>query len=169
MKRIMIDFETFGVGKHACVVQIGAADFDKNETFKCNVDGVDAQRNGAVIDAATVYWWLEQNDAAQKSIGIYDAVKERDAFSRLNDFLKDADEIWSHATFDFVILMEALRRLDIKPSFSYRSARDIRTLLALTGFDHRKVERHGVHHDALHDCLHQIKYCKLAMEKLNRS
>lgn len=170
MKRVMIDFETLGNGKHACVVQVGACYFGQMHelpdvrTFKANIDAEDAMRNGAEMDGSTVYWWLSQSPEAIKSITAEPRLPEREAFEQLNDFLKDADEIWSHATFDFVILMEALKRLGIKPKFGYRAARDIRTLNALSTFDKNSIVREGTHHDGLDDAKHQACYIMRMLE-----
>jgi len=163
----MIDIETLGNGKHACIAQIGACSFDKTKTFKVNVDARDASRMGCDIDADTVYWWLQQSEAARQSI-CAPGVPICDALNQLNDFLSDADEVWSHATFDFVIVTNTMKDLNIKPKFSYRTARDIRTLVALAKIDPFK-NRNGVHHDALDDCLYQVDYCSEAMAKLEVS
>jgi hypothetical protein len=160
----MIDFETLGNGKHACIVQVGACYFGPMHelpdvrTFKVNVDAEDAMRNGAEMDASTVYWWLSQSPEAIKSITAEPRLTEREALTQLNEFLKGADEIWSHATFDFVILMEALKRLHIKPSFGYRTARDIRTLNALSKVEKDATPREGTHHDGLDDAIYQAGY-----------
>lgn len=157
----MIDFETLGNGKHACIVQVGACYFDKGAitgTFKIQVDAEDAMRNGAEMDASTVYWWLSQSPEAIKSITAVPRVLEYDALALLNAFLADAEEIWSHATFDFVILMEALKRRNIKPSFKYRVARDIRTLNALSKAPKDASPRTGTHHDGLDDAIYQAHY-----------
>lgn len=166
-KSYMIDFETLGNGKNACVVQVGVSSFDKTKTFKRNIDPRTCQRNGADLDADTVLWWLGQSDQARQSI-MQPGIDERIAFTELNAFLADAEEIWSHATFDFVILMETLKRLGIKSLFSYRSARDIRTLVSLAKVDTKKKPRTGVHHDALDDSFYQVDYCVEAMEKLDK-
>ncbi len=164
MKRVMIDFETLGNGKHACIVQVGACYFGQMHelpevrTFKANVDAEDAMRNGAEMDASMVYWWLGQSPEAVASITAQPRLTERDALSQLNDFLAEAEEIWSHATFDFVILMEAMKRLGIKPRFSYRVARDIRTLNALSNVEKDSTPRSGVHHDGLDDAIYQAGY-----------
>lgn len=173
MKDVMLDFETLGNGPNAGIIQIGACYFDRATgeicgCFKCNVDAVDAVRCGGVIDASTVYWWLGQSREAIESVteGI-SKLTLADAMTHLNAFLKDAAAIWSHATFDFVILQETLKRLDIKPSFSYRAARDIRTLVDLAGIDPKSEEfTNDLPHDALQDCLCQVKYCVAAMNKL---
>jgi hypothetical protein len=168
LKRVMIDFETFGNGKHACIVQIGACYFDPTslngqgsvfaDGLKIQVDAEDAMRNGAEMDASTVYWWLQQSPEAQRSVTATPRVGEYAALQQLNEYLTPADEIWSHATFDFVILMEALKRRGIKPGFSYRAARDIRTLTALPPVIENAVQREGTHHDALDDAVFQARY-----------
>ena len=161
---MMLDFETFGNGKYAAIAQIGACYFDRltgeiGKTFKMNVDAATSTDCGAEIDASAVYFWLEQSAEARKSLLEEPRVTIYNALTELNSFLESGTTIWSHATFDFVILTESLKRLKIDPKFSYRAARDIRTLMDLVGFDLKKFGRTGVHHDALDDCLHQVKYC----------
>lgn len=172
MKSVMIDFETLGVGPNACVVQMGACYFDREtgivgETFKRNVSATDAVKNGAVIDAGTVYWWLQQSEEARKFFLERELRSEIPAWVELNSFLVGAEEIWSHLSFDFVIMMNALRRLNLNPLFSLRVARDIRTLNALAG-EYESPKREGVHHDALDDCIFQVAYCCVAFKALGK-
>jgi hypothetical protein len=150
-------------------VQIGACYFDRvtgeiGDTFATNIE---AAGNGD-IDADTVYWWLEQSDAARQSILAQPRVQMWRALQELNAFLRNAKFIWSHATFDFVIIMEAFRRQQLKPSFSYRSARDIRTLVDLAGVDTKAKPRDGVHHNGLDDAKYQVAYCVEAFRALRR-
>lgn len=168
---VMLDLETFGNGKNACIVQIGACFFDRRtgdigKTFKCNVDARSSVASGAEMDADTVYWWLDQSDNAINSICDKPLLGIQTAMQDLNLFLEGADNIWSHATFDFVIIQETFKRLNIKPLFSYRFARDIRTLVELAGVKTGSYIREGVHHDALADCFHQVRYCTDAIKKL---
>jgi hypothetical protein len=166
----MIDFETLGNGKNACIAQVGACFFADGEILgqmKINFDAENCMKYGAELDASTVYWWLDQSDEARKSILDQPRVQEYEALISLNEFLREAHEVWSHATFDFVILMEALKRRNIKPSFSYRVARDIRTLNALCPtFDKSLVKREGTHHDALDDAIYQAKYVMVMLGML---
>lgn len=172
MKDVMLDFETFGNGNNACIVQVGACYFDRKtgeigKTFKENVDARTSVQSGADIDADTIYWWLSQSSEAIQSVTQGELNPICETMVRLNEFLADAECFWSHATFDFVILMHTLRRLRIKPSFSYRTARDIRTLVDLAGVHPKKGRvREGVHHDALDDCRFQVGYCVEAFNKL---
>lgn len=169
----MIDLETFGVNKQAVIVQIGACYFDRDtgeigETFKINVDPVSAVKAGCKMDPQTVCWWLGQSDAARASVLSEPKLDIRTAMVQLNQFLSPAKNIWSHATFDFVIVMEVLSLLDITPKFRYTAARDIRTLSHLTGNKKFDGNREGTHHDALDDCKHQVKYCVVALNSLRR-
>lgn len=174
MNDVMVDLETWGSGNNAVVVQIGAVFFNRQtgamgEKFKCNVQARTAVKHGFDIDADTIYWWLRQDPDAIKSItNGEDKLNITDAFSRFNDFLEPAKCVWSHATFDFVIIQNVMRTLEIKPSFHYRAARDIRTLVDLSGINIKSIKREGVHHDALDDAIFQVKYCVQAMRKMNR-
>lgn len=171
MKDVMLDFESFGFRKKAIICQIGACYFDRNtgeigERLSINVDARTAEAVGGQFDADTVYWWLAQSPEAIKSITSGELVDIGFAMLTLNNFLKDAKQIWSHATFDFVLLTETLNSLKIKPSFKYKTARDIRTLVDLSGLTIKNVVREGVHHNAIDDCIYQVKYCVEAMKKL---
>jgi len=173
MKDVMIDLETLGNGENKCVIQVGACYFDRKtgeigKTFKRNIDARTALAAGFQMDASTVYWWLGQSAEARESILAEPLLPIRDVFNELNMFLTDTKCIWSHATFDFVTIMETYRKLNIKPSFGYKAARDIRTLMDLFNVTVDKTERIGVHHDGLADSLHQVKYCMEAFEKLDR-
>lgn len=173
MKDVMLDLETFGNGKHAAIVQIGACYFNRatgeiGETFTVNIDARSSVESGAELDADTVYWWLSQPKEAIACVTADPQVKIVDAMNSLNDFLEKAACIWSHATFDFVILTETYRRLKIKTKFHYRTCRDIRTLIDLAQIDHKNptLVRGGTHHNALDDCIFQVKYCHMAFSKL---
>ena len=170
MTDVMLDLETLGNGKNACIVQIGACYFNRKtgeigDTFSCNVDARTSVKTGAEIDADTVYWWLSQSKEAIDSFTKAPLEDLISCMHSLNDFLSKADAIWSHATFDFVIISETYKRLGIKPKFKYKAARDIRTLTDLAQNNDRPA-REGVHHNALDDCKFQVKYCVIALNKL---
>lgn len=171
MNDVMLDFETFGTGRDACIVQVGACYFDRatgeiGKTFKVNIDAASHVKRGAKIQADTVYWWLSQSKEAQNSILADPRLDVHDAFTQLNEFLSEAKHIWSHATFDFVILQQTMRQLEIKPTFHYKIGKDLRTLVDLAKTSVDKTSRTGIHHDALDDCFHQVKYCVEALNNI---
>lgn len=173
MTDVMLDFETFGNGKNKCVVQVGTCYFNREtgeigKTFKRNIDASTHVKVGAELDADTVYWWLSQSKEAIASVIAEPREDIRVVFNDLNLFLQDAKSIWSHATFDFVTLQETLKQLDIKPLFSFRSARDIRTLVDLGKISTSDFNAtRTTHHDALDDCYTQVKYCVAALNKVS--
>ena len=66
MKDVMLDFETFGNGKNACICQIGVAYFDRKtgkigKTWKVNVDARTSQASGAGFYADTGYFLPSQS------------------------------------------------------------------------------------------------------------
>lgn len=169
MRDMMLDLESFGTRNTLAICQIGACYFDRNtgeigETFKINVD---AGTSGD-LDADTVYWWLSQSKEAQNSILELPRVSELAALTLFNAFAINAKHIWSHATFDFVGITAAYKRHNLKPTFKYSSAKDIRTLVDLSGITIDKTPRTGLHHDALADCEHQVKYCVLALNEVRK-
>ncbi len=167
MKDVMIDFETFGRGPNACICQVGAVYFDKvtgelGKEFAANIDAGTHQLSGAEFDASTIYFWLQQSEAARMSL-FGDLQDAHTAMSALNAFLADATRIWSHATFDFVILTNALQRLGIKQSFKYKAGLDLRTLVYVAGINIDGFPREGTHHNGLADAKHQVKYTVAAL------
>lgn len=172
----MLDLETIGNGADAAIVQVGAVYFNRHtgalgNQFKINIELKTALDSGAKVDADTIYWWLNQSSEARFSITNGPRENIFSAMVLLVNFLVKADYIWSHATFDFTILSQTLRRLEINPTFKFRSTRDIRTLLDLAdgvsaGAYNKNIKREGVHHDALDDCKHQVKYCVKAFNTI---
>lgn len=172
MKHVMIDLETFGTGPHACIVQVGACKFDPETgrigaRMRANIDANSAIESGAEMDPDTIYWWLKQSPEAIASITAEPKRSIDDVMNELNQFIgKDTLEVWSHATFDFSIVMNTLKRLEIKPLFSHKVTRDIRTLMALSKVAAISAKRRGTPHDALDDCMYQVAYCVKALESL---
>lgn len=175
MRELMVDIEAMGTNKDAPIIQIGAVYFslDSGRTgdeFIINIDLDDAMRHGAIPDGRTIYWWLGNDKEACDSIrsaGAFEdinMVHEDAGLEMFNNFAARAKRVWSHATFDFVMLVEAMHRRGIRPSFSYRTARDIRTLTSLAGMTREQIEmsrvdRAGVYHNGLDDAIYQVAYC----------
>lgn len=171
MNDIMLDLETLGNGNRAVIVQIGACYFDRDtgeigEEFFVKVDANSCVRAGLEMDPSTVYWWLSQSEEARKSLIEGQTYDLKDSIESFDRFVKSHhDQVWSHATFDFVILMNAYRAVNFSPKSRYSAARDIRTLVDLSGGWRKDYVRKGTHHNALDDCKYQVEYC---VDMLNR-
>jgi exodeoxyribonuclease VIII len=173
MKDIMLDLETWGNGNNAVAIQIGACYFNRltgeiGDTFEIHIDANDEVKHGFEIDASTIYWWFNQSEMAQV-MATGPKQKRKDCYSawdQFNQFAKHSKRIWSHATFDFVIMMNHFRKLGIKPHTGFRDARDLRTLVYLANLDYQTRPREGVAHNALDDCKFQVKYAAEAIRKI---
>jgi len=72
-----------------------------------------------------------------------------------------------HADFDIPILANAYRVLGQRLPFHYRYIRDIRTLVDLSKLPYNKPDK-PKDHNALNDCLYQVKYCVECFNTLKR-
>ncbi len=170
MKDCMIDLETYGNGPDAVIVQVGAVYFDRETgktgySFQANIDPSSAVKAGRVIDPSTMEWWMQQSSHAQQSVMAEPRLSHQDSMAGLAYYLGDAENVWSHATFDFVIVAHALKQAGLKPP-GFRSARDIRTLLDISGISPKDFTNDGVPHVALDDAIFQVKYTVAALQKI---
>lgn len=160
---IMLDLETFGTGKDAAIVSIGAVAFMADEGPLCSlfnespeglrIDGLGFHRRVSlaisdpakrgVIDPATVEWWLQQSNEARASL----TMKPRTSLgTALQDFYTWINEnfakprrlrLWSNGpTFDERLIREAFDRYGREFPISFRGSRCCRTMIEL-------AEQHG--------------------------
>lgn len=159
----MIDLETMGKTYNAPIIQFGGVYFDRytgelGEEMEHNLDLEDTVRLGTEMDANTVKWWMQQSTAARDAVMGEPITQAHLAMVMISQFLKKSRNIWSHATFDWVILSNHFKKCHVDP-IHYRKAKDIRTLTDLADLDHRETKGDGVLHNALDDCKRQIEYC----------
>jgi len=187
---LMIDLETLGTKPGSIILSIGACVFDP-KTGECPSQGMFYERlnqDSQVIlhmtaDADTVEWWSNQSPEAQAilstdqqstALPIWEALAKLDRFveqARMNlpdDCGGEFGAVWAQGQdFDFGILGEAYRRAregtdNTQMPWPFWSHSDTRTVYREYGFDTSTVERTGVHHRALDDCIHQVKCLLLA-------
>lgn len=169
MNDIMLDIETMATANNAVITQIGACYFNREtgevgEKFLINVSMESCVKYGLVINAETVAWWFSQKE----NVTFLDNPQPLHvALAEFSKFVKYNTPIWSHATFDFVVVMNAFRAVGLPAPMHYTKARDIRTLVDLTN-DGKWVETEKNHktHNALDDCLCQVEYCTKCFNKL---
>lgn len=164
---VMVDIETLGTTDSAPVLSIGAvlfnADTDEEfgAKFHANLEVAD-DTPGEVISVSTIFWWLQQSDAARQAVA---CAERKPVVECLADFVAFASQglgdprnvrMWANSpSFDFVILRACMKRHapDMKWPFSPFAERDVRTALRLTGVH---VDRSGLtSHNALHDAVMQ--------------
>lgn len=160
VKRYMLDIETLGTYGPAVLLQISAVPFNRGdrETFDVKLDK--DKQSLSITTQSTIDWWAQQGPMPAGKADLEDSMND------LRTYLKHADEIWSH-NFDFDILTTICQTYGWKIPYHYKTFRDIRTLVALSGLDITKFDWKKKTHDAVDDCWFQVEYCKVAMEKLN--
>lgn len=168
MNDLMLDIETLGTRPTSVICQLGACYFDRNtgkvgDKFLKNIEVGSALMAGLTIDQSTVDWWKQQDERTWHT-GLIDIWSALHLFS---DFCKDVKSVWSHATFDVPIVQNAYQVCDIKSPWHYRAAKDIRTLVDLTN-PKFKTDKDLKTHNALDDCLYQVKYCVGCFNKLRK-
>jgi exodeoxyribonuclease VIII len=176
MNDLMIDIETLGTKSNSVITQIGAVFFDRNtgktgEELSVNIQIQDCLDKDLQVDGGAIKFWLEQSGRSflKNPVTLQAAL---DSLRKHYKLHKDV-LVWAHATFDFPILANAYDVIKQGFAFPYRNLRDIRTLVDLAKLDYKKLkENEGVDpktHDALSDCIYQVKYCTEAFNKLRKS
>lgn len=171
---VMIDIETMGNSSNASMIQLAAVYFNRNtgelgQEFCVNIDENSCKALGFVSDQNTIDWWQEQdqnilNNIRSSSKPIMQAITEFHAFYKIG--AHDVN-VWSHATFDFVIVQNYLQK--IGKYMNHRRARDIRTLVDLSQINLDLYDWSNKMHNALDDCKFQIKYCVDAINNLKKN
>lgn len=180
-KEVMLDLETMGTRPTSVILSIGAVIFDRSEegftltnenNFYRNVDMKSCQASGLTIDAQTVEFWLDQGLEARKSLRedkvlLAEAVDDFIRWWHYHGLHNGDTTLWCHGpSFDAVILENAIRACYRKTPWKYNAPRDTRTIYDLAGIDIKKEVREGVFHNALDDCLFQVKMVQKAMRIL---
>lgn len=183
MNNVMLDLETMGSGSKAAIVSIGACVFNPvtgeiGEKFEQVIKLTSSAYYGE-IDAGTVLWWMEQDDAARQVLLNKDAVTLKDGLTLFVAWLdlnipewKDR-VVWGNGcTFDNVILGNAFKACRMKQPWGFFNDRDVRTIVdlgrTLHGFDPKTdMPFYGVRHSAVDDAVHQAKYVSAIYQKLN--
>jgi len=173
MKDLMLDIETMGLSPTAAPVQIGACYFDRytgeiGDTFLENIQLKSSMENWELsVDASTILWWIKQE---KNRSWVREGQPLMNVLLYFQTFIKDAKYFWSHSTFDIPILVNAYNVTRMSLPFHYRQTRDIRTLTHLAGYQRNesKADPNDNTHNALADCLYQVKYCVECFRKLKK-
>lgn len=190
-KDVMIDLETFGTSPSAAIASIGAVAFDSTAEpgteigapFIAGVSLSSAMKAGGTVDAKTIEWWFRQPGAQRAWLELaHDPLSV--ALERLRVWWgqRVAERIWANGiTFDVVILNAAYRAQGSRAPWSFRAARDMRTLgwvadVEDSDWDEAKRVAQGllvgmgrpgfVAHDPLADAVEQAVVVQTAMKRL---
>lgn len=161
MKDVMLDLETMGNGNNAAIIAIGAVEFDLENAligrkFYAQVNLESAVKEGGIIDASTVLWWMKQSDAARKEFENA-GIPVIHALAAFSQWFPEGANVWGNgATFDNVILRNTYTRLDWTTPWSFRQDRCFRTVRALHPL--AVIPNVGTAHNAVNDAEYQARY-----------
>lgn len=168
---IMVDIETLSHKSNGVIISIGAVKFDMEtgETggqFYTNIDPESCLKAGLTMSASTVMWWLKQDKVAiDKLMYRQDALGT--ALHEFGLFCTGNYCIWGNsARFDLGMLNNAYDALNLPLPWKYWQERDVRTLVDFNP-DLKKSIINDLPHDAISDCLYQIKYCSAIYNSIN--
>lgn len=170
-QHVMIDVETLGIGLNAPIISIAAVLFNLHtgeylttfahkETFYKKISLEENEKYNSYIEPETLRWWLRtDSELLYKTIhrtknnytNFEETLKELKSFC-LNKF------IWARSpSFDITHLKRISNKVGIDLNFSYKKEMDVRTLFNLYPNIVREIKHDGEKHDALSDCIFQIK------------
>lgn len=164
----MIDIETLDTTTNSVILSIAAVKFNMNddliETFYQNVTPQSCIKLGMTNSEDTVRWWSERPKSAQESV-LVDQISIKEALIDLTEFTTEGvhrkAEFWAHGImFDYGNLENAMTRCGLQHPWEYYQISDTRTLFKACKLDWKNYPRVGTHHNALDDCLTQIKALK---------
>jgi len=162
-RAVSIDIETMGKSPTSAITSIGAVMFDPQgdwigNDFHVHISIESCLFNGLTMDADTVLWWLAQSDEARGALvaGQVSAVPLVRALVGLAEYIQADAKVWANgASFDFAILANAYSRLQEPTPWRFFDERCLRTLKGIN--PELRIEREGVHHNALDDARHQAR------------
>jgi hypothetical protein len=170
---IMIDLETLGTTADAVILSVGAVRFDLD--IGVVSDGIAApanffyqainvgQQEGRTISTDTLCWWMGQSEQAREVFSDPDRKPLFWALDELRDWINPQPDAmptaWSNgADFDLPMLVHAYDKLGINLPWQPYAGRCYRTYKNLPGARAIKVERQGLHHNALDDAIFQAQH-----------
>ncbi len=171
----VLDLETMGKGPRSAIVAIGCVRIENLQItgeFYHRVPLRSSMECGLQVDASTIQWWLEQEEAARTEITGGQATELPHALGWLAAFMGVNDDqppsknalLWGNgSSFDNVIVGNAFEACNIQRPWMFWNDRDLRTLLALYP-EAKAVRFEGTKHHALHDALHEAKQLLMALQ-----
>jgi hypothetical protein len=166
---IMLDLETLATTADAVILSVGAVRFDLDSGFVFDAPGdafyraisIDSQHTRK-ISGSTLGWWAKQSDAARAVFTETNCTLGK-ALAELTNWFDPQPgtmpNVWSNgADFDLPMLNHAYDQLGLTPPWQPYAGRCYRTFKNLPGARAIKVERQGLHHNALDDAIYQARH-----------
>ena len=171
----MVDIEALG---DELLVQVGMVAFEAGawlplEGITIDIDPLSCRGRP---NTETVLWWLRQSPDAIAGVFKPEGRVPLDEGLRLaNAFYRrlKCQAMWSHATYDSVVLSRHFEEAGFAPAWGRKGVRDLRTLFSLVpegvvASAYRSAGHGLTDHIAQDDCVKQIRVLGAAMRALER-
>lgn len=163
-KHVMLDLETMSTGDDAVLTGIGAVEFnietgERGREFYEKVDIQSCLDLGMTVDGSTIYWWLEQSEAARMEL-IRDRKSIQQVLFKMSHWFAACHpnfQIWGNGkSFDLPKLRTAFTKVSQSTPWHYYNERDVRTMVMLRPGVKDSIPFKGIKHHAISDCRYQI-------------
>ncbi len=173
---IMVDLETLDTNPNAAILTVAGIRFNNNKDYSAVTDPyeldyfyarVDLEQPNRTISDDTMNWWAQQaSEIREEAFSEEDRYKLEDVMLAFNEWAQGGDRYWANGSaFDFPILEDANKQLNLRNSWQFWQVRDARTIYNMVP-DHT-VPTNAKHH-ALYDCLNQIVRLNDCFNKMGR-
>ena len=168
---IMFDLETSGRWRGCRVFSLGAVSFNisTGEIKSSFYRNVDCSGTSLLDDPETMKWWSSQSKEAKDHLMI-DRIPLIEAVENFSGWFNQVggEEVWAQgANFDFPIWEGACHSVGKTAPWKFWNTRDTRTAYSMANLITSEIPREGVHHNALDDCIYQVKCLTQAYKNIN--
>lgn len=174
IRNVMIDLETLGRTPGAALRSVGAVSFELEgsigETFYRNIDAQSCIDHGLLVEPETEAWWAKQPKHVAKMLE-KDKQPVDKVVREMHEWFwqQNAMYLWCNgASFDAPLWHMVALKVGCATPWNYWSVNCARTLCQMAGINIAKEPRDDDKHNALADCLHQIKCVQKAFHLLMR-
>lgn len=170
----MIDLETLGTTPEAPIMSIAAVKFELDgtigDTFYVNILPNEWLKYDRKADGETIKWWMYQSREAVEHLFKEPKMPLLEALQNLKEFCGKGCKPWGNGSnFDISILDSAYRYFNMKSPWLFWNVRDVRTIVELNPIVKKETPFEGVKHNAIDDCIHQIKYVTEIIKQFNNN
>lgn len=185
---LMIDLETLDNTGSPALIQIAAKPFtvEDGKVLDGHFDQIinlkSAMDVGLTVHPDTLKWWLDQEQEVVNKVvvaSIQSKNQIKDVLAALNKYVRDLRsqhkaevEFWGNGN-DYAWLVAAYRACGMEFEVKFWNSNDVRTISKAVRRI-RKVDNKkntvfvGDKHNAIDDCLHQIKYLSADYQELHK-
>ena len=162
-----------GTKSNSAIISIGAVEFDiltgkTGKEFYRNVSLQSCISLGLEVDADTIMWWIEQSQAARKSLTEGKVISIQQALIDFREFCDKEYQIWGNsARFDLGLLENAYDKAMLSIPWKFSRERCVRTLVSFNPEIKKNYPSVGTAHNAISDCYFQVGYCSAIWSSLH--